>query len=59
MNKTMWFEAYSQDDLQREIDDFCWDHEIISVSITETQGPQHYLAVVIYLDCLDKVLEEQ
>lgn len=59
MSKTRWFEAYSQDELQRDIDDFCEFHEVISVSITETQGPQHYLAVVIYRDWLDKALEEQ
>ncbi|WP_251547881.1 hypothetical protein [Limosilactobacillus caecicola] len=57
--KTRWFEAYSKDDIQQDIDDFCEDYEVVSISITETEGPQHYLAVVVYKDWLQKALDEQ
>ncbi len=56
MNKTKWFEAYSRYDIEIKIDDFCETHKVISISITETEGPQHYLAVVLYHD-LDHTLE--
>lgn len=59
MNKTKWFEAYSKYDLQRMVDDFCETYKVISISITETERPQHYLAVVLYRDYLDQALEEQ
>lgn len=57
MNRTEWFEEYSKWDIQHAIDNFCQDHEVVSVSITETQGPEHYLAVVLYRDVLDQALE--
>ena len=58
MNKTKWFEAYSKYELQRMVDDFCEAYKVISISITETEGPQHYLAVVLYRDYLDQALED-
>lgn len=56
MNRTQWFEEYSKQDIQRAIDNFCLDHEVVSVSFTETRGPEHYLAVVVYRDVLDQAL---
>lgn len=59
MNKTMWFEAFGKQEIRQMIDDFCKVHEVVSVSVTETEGPQHYLAVVLYRDWLDRALEGQ
>lgn len=57
MNKTKWFEAYSKHELQRMVDNFCEAYKVISISITETEEPQHYLAVVLYRDYLDEALD--
>ena len=57
MNKTKWFEEHSKYELQRMVDDFCETHKVISISITETEEPQHYLAVVLYRDYLDEALD--
>lgn len=57
MKKTQWFESYSKFGIQEMVDEWCSNHEMISVSITETEGPQHYLAVVLYRDPSDQAME--
>lgn len=48
INKTYVIESQGIDLLQEYIDEFIKYKKIVSVSITETMGPQHFLALIVY-----------
>ena len=48
ISKTYVIEAYGINLLQENIDEFIKYKKIVSVSITETMGPQHFLALIVY-----------
>lgn len=48
INKTYVIEAHGINILQEYIDEFIKHKKIVSVSITETEGPQHFLALIVY-----------
>lgn len=48
INKTYVIESHGIDLLQEYIDEFIKYKKIVSVSITETEGPQHFLALIVY-----------
>lgn len=48
INKTYVIESHGIDLLQEYIDEFIKYKKIVSVSITETMGPQHFLALIVY-----------
>ena len=45
---TYVIESHGIDLLQEYIDEFIKYKKIVSVSITETMGPQHFLALIVY-----------
>lgn len=48
INKTYVIESHGIDLLQEYIDEFIKYKKIVSVSITEAVGPQHFLALIVY-----------
>lgn len=54
INKTYVVESHGIDLLQEYIDEFIKCKKIVSVSITETMGPQHFLALIVYKENQEK-----
>ena len=48
INKTYVIESHGINMLQAYIDEFIKYKKVVSVSITETMGPQHFLALIVY-----------
>lgn len=48
INKTYVIEAHGIDMLREYIDEFIKYKKVVSISITETMGPQQFLALIVY-----------
>lgn len=55
INKTYVIESHGIDLLQEYIDEFIKYKKIVSVSITETMGPQYFLALIVYKENQEKI----